>query len=298
MMKKAKNTFLTQIPADLPTTICENLRLICENLRLRCISRGLIKNKFSYRNFNKSQMKEISAFSRNSDSPYPSGKRLDQIGRFRYDPALWKKGCAKQDSARGVSRVPIWLTCLFMIIIYTSPVRNLVLPLCAEDISNGASVAAQDKVELSTEEKIKKAKEYYLTGKQLLGQGNYSAADEEFKKAQQLLKGPSSTLTSKTQPALEPPLAKAENPDLHYNLAVEYLKTNQFAKAAEAFKRVIQLNPKDKDAYYNLGVLYESYLGDKKQAIAYYSKYIKLTSPNEDTSQLKAWIRQIKAEIK
>lgn len=215
-----------------------------------------------------------------------------------------------------------FLTCLFIIIIYTSPVRNFVLPLCAEDISNGASVAAQGEVELSAEQKIKKAKEYYLTGKQLIQQGNYSAADEEFKKAQQLLKESSSTATSKTQPALQSPVAKAwevakkggleeailqyvkaislepQNPDLHYNLAIEYLKTNQFMKASEAFKRVIQLNPKDKDAYYNLGVLYESYFGDKKQAIAYYAKYIKLASRKEDTRQVKAWIRQIKAEIK
>lgn len=214
-----------------------------------------------------------------------------------------------------------FLTCLFIIILHTS-------------------VAAQGEVELSAEQKIKKAKEYYLIGKQLIQQGNYSAADEEFKKAQQLLKESSSTVTSKTQPvlvttpsqpqvspppqpALQSPVAKAwelakkgealeeailqylkaislepQNPDLHYNLAVEYLKTNQFMKASEAFKRVIQLNPKDKDAYYNLGVLHESYLGDKKQAIAYYTKYIKLTSRKEYTSQVKAWIRQIKAESK
>lgn len=197
-----------------------------------------------------------------------------------------------------------FLTCLFIIILYTT-------------------VAAQGEVEFSAEEKLKKAKEFYLTGKELMQQGNYSAADEEFKKAQQLLKGASPPLTSKTpsvllttpgqpqvspppQPALQSPVAKAweaanlqpQNPDLHYNLAVEYLKTNQFTKAAEAFKRVIQLNPRDKDAYYNLGVLYESYLGDKKQAIAYYTKYIKLTSRKEYTSQVKDWIRQIKAESK
>lgn len=159
-------------------------------------------------------------------------------------------------------------------------------------------IPAQQEPELSTGQKAQKAKEHYLIGKQLIQQGNYSAADEEFKKAQQLLKGASSTVTSKTQPVLQSPVAKAENPDLHYNLAVEYLKTNQFMKASEAFKRVIQLNPKDKDAYYNLGVLHESYLGDKKQAIAYYTKYIKLTSRKEYTSQVKAWIRQIKAERK
>lgn len=74
-------------------------------------------NILSYRNFNKPLDEEISAFGRNSDSPYPSGKRLDQIGRFRYDPALWKKGSSdREDSARGLkARVPIWFLMLFLL---------------------------------------------------------------------------------------------------------------------------------------------------------------------------------------
>lgn len=222
-----------------------------------------------------------------------------------------------------------FLTCLFIIILHTIPVRNLVLPLCAEDISNGASVSAQGEVELSAEQKIKKAKEYYLSGKQFIQQGNYSVADEEFKKAQQLLKGLSTALTQgpKQSPAVTPPNFKSlaveawetakkgeseeaishylkaitldpKNSDLHYNLAIEYLKTNQFMKASEALMQVIQMNPKDKDAYYNLGVLYESYFGDKKQAIAYYIQYIKLAGEEKDTGEVKTWIRQMDKEIR
>jgi len=87
------------------------------------------------------------------------------------------------------------------------------------------------------------------------------------------------------------------NPNLHYNLAVEYLKTYNYSLAEEEFKRVIALNPKDKDAYYNLGVLYESYIIDKKQAIICYTQYLRLASRADDRNKVKAWIKQINQEI-
>lgn len=188
---------------------------------------------------------------------------------------------------------------------------------------------------LSQEEKVTRSKEYYQEGKKFLADGNYSEADKAFKKAQGLLsslapdkpftasgertEGPAPTqaaaqpkpslgekacaasLSGSSQEALtlylEAIQLSPENANLYYNAAIEYLKTNQFKKAAQFFQKVIQLNPQDTNAYYNLGVLYESYLQDKRQALHYYSHYLKAASPG-DTQEVKTWISQIKKELR
>ncbi len=88
------------------------------------------------------------------------------------------------------------------------------------------------------------------------------------------------------------------NPSLHYNLAIAYLRTKQYPLAAEAFKKAVQLNSKDKESYYNLGVLYENHLGNKKQALFYYGRYLKLSPLAEDSQKVRLWMLQIKEEFK
>ena len=213
--------------------------------------------------------------------------------------------------------------------------------------------------------------EHYAKGKELNQQGNYAAANEEFKKAQDLMAGtetivmpqPASALAEKSieqapaAPALPTPAVpqkqtkqtakqknkeaaktppvpegvqkQAENyfrealessrngaseqaishykqavsltpnnPNLLYNMAVEYLKMNKFDEAVGLFKAVVELNPKEKDAYYNLGVIYDSYLGDKDMAKFYYNKYLKLATKSDDIREVKGWIAQIDKEKK
>lgn len=173
--------------------------------------------------------------------------------------------------------------------------------------------------------RMQKAKEYFAAGREFVLQGNYTAADSEFKKAQQLLgvtpvlsvakaKPEAAIAASRTVKAKEAVIdmektkdpfsyyAKAiklqpKNSDLHYNLAVEYLKVNEYSRAAEEFKRTLQLNHRDKDACYNLGVLYENYLEDRIQAIYYYSHYIDLAPRAEDVWRVRVWIRDLKMQI-
>lgn len=177
------------------------------------------------------------------------------------------------------------------------------------------------------------AREHFASGKKRMQEGNYSAADEEFKKAQEILKSVSSldvdqkAVAGKTperteekslEPAREinpersrsikPPEnasyyleAVKKNPkdsDLYYNLAVIYLRNQQYADAARSFKKAVSVNPKDKNAYYNLAVLYESYLNDKKQAFDYYARYLRLSSKANDAGEIKSWMDQIKKELK
>jgi tetratricopeptide (TPR) repeat protein len=187
----------------------------------------------------------------------------------------------------------------------------------------GYASAQQPAGRLSGEQKLEKAGQYYAKGKQFIQQGEFARADQEFKKAQQILddsfqSAPAGTL--KAQPTAGVPgdweavqkskpeeiiafLLHAisldpENPDLHYNLAIQYIKANNFKEAADALQQVIKTNPQDKDAYYNLGVLYENYLDDIKKARAYYSHYIKFSPFSDDAAQVKTWIRQIDANKK
>ncbi len=167
---------------------------------------------------------------------------------------------------------------------------------------------------LTRTEIIQRASEYFAKGKELIAREDYLSADEEFKKAQVLLGGPAQALEDSaadkkiekysgqdSQEAIKYYLKivafNPKNPDIYYNLALEYLKSAQYVEAAAALKQVVRLDPDDKDAYYNLGVLYDVYLTDKAQALNCYSQYLKLAPGGKESGQVKLWLGQLKKEI-
>ena len=186
-------------------------------------------------------------------------------------------------------------------------------------------VFGQDRaaVSFSPDEKVKKAKEYYLAGEKYLQEGNYILADEELKKAQDLLGGLPAQEVSPAPASLAvegAPLSSArrawllsqkeqskeaivlylraveiepQNSDLYYNLAIEYLKTRQFSPAANMFLKSLSLNPNQADACYNLGVIYEEQLKDNKKAIEYYQKYLKYAPEAQDKNEVQSWAARL-----
>jgi len=57
--------------------------------------------------------------------------------------------------------------------------------------------------------------------------------------------------------------------------------------------------PLDKDACYNLGVLYEKYLDKPREAIKFYTRYINLADEaDNDAEQVKAWVADIKERMR
>jgi tetratricopeptide (TPR) repeat protein len=175
----------------------------------------------------------------------------------------------------------------------------------------------------SPTDKIKKAKEYYSAGEKYMQEGNYALADEELKKAQDLLGGipPRTAPPAQASPAADEPTVSSarrawllsqkeqskdaiplylraieiepQSSDLYYNLAIEYLKTKQFNQAVKMFLKSLALNQNQADACYNLGVIYEEQLKDNKKAVEYYQKYLKCAPEADDANAVKAWVGRL-----
>lgn len=65
-----------------------------------------------------------------------------------------------------------------------------------------------------------------------------------------------------------------------------------FSEAKAAYERALALDPAHANAAYNLGILYDLYLGDKAQAQAQFERYLSLT-PSGDT-QVSKWLVELK----
>jgi tetratricopeptide (TPR) repeat protein len=175
---------------------------------------------------------------------------------------------------------------------------------------------AQEDAIVSRKAKLEKAKDYFSIGQLFIKEGNYSAANAEFAKAELMLqdaaitapedetgdKTAANTKTDSEKKQVEKAMSyyleeikkETSNPDYYYNLAIDYLNKGQFVLAEESFKLVINLNPLDKDACYNLGILYDNYLGNKEKALKYYQQYLNLAPDAPDAPQVKGWMKAIK----
>jgi len=106
-------------------------------------------------------------------------------------------------------------------------------------------------------EKIEELKSFYSEAVQNHQNGNYSAAENLYKKI--LLKKPDHINTQN-------------------NLAVIYVQTSESKKAIELFEKVLQIEPNNMMANDNLGVVYKD-LGEYEKAIACHEQQIKI-DPN------------------
>lgn len=175
------------------------------------------------------------------------------------------------------------------------------------------------------------AEYYYLKGKQDLLSGNYEEADEAFKEAEKLLseietKGKKEEVSSikKDRGVIEGEdvLNKAKaafqeekldqalnlyqlaseiypgNPDIHYNSGVIYLRKSDYLNATGEFETVISLDSEDSEAYYNLGIIYENFLNNKKKALNYYEKYLSCNLDSKEKKEVEAWVDKLRREVK
>ena len=170
---------------------------------------------------------------------------------------------------------------------------------------------------------ISDAEYYYLQGKRFIMEGDYKRANESFKKAQSVLgeiAGESAADTgekAENVPEKRFVWEKAKimyergdisgaaelysqalklyprNYDLRYNLGVAYLKMKEYSKAAKEFKTVVARNSNDREAHYNLGIIYENYLNNKEKAVYYYKNYLKYAVDEEEKDKVRLWVKEL-----
>src|SRR3990172_873127 len=78
-----------------------------------------------------------------------------------------------------------------------------------------------------------------------------------------------------------------DDPDLYNNRGITFRETGEFKKAEEDYKQSIALKPDFSDAFLNLGILYELYMGKYTDALKYYKEYVKLGG---DRKGVLSWI--------
>ena len=177
----------------------------------------------------------------------------------------------------------------------------------------GPVCCAQDEQE---KKELGQAREFYRAGQKYMLQGDFASANEEFMKAEIVLRSSSEVLLPEAPsggseassggsgaPALPQEKAAAPgnalDPDIYYNLGVGALQKGDFAQAEAAFLRVAELSPLDKEACYNLGVLYEKYLNKPQEAIRFYTRYVNLSDTGDrDVDRVKGWIADLKERMK
>lgn len=63
---------------------------------------------------------------------------------------------------------------------------------------------------------------------------------------------------------------------LYYNLGLAQTMGTNFGPAIEAFEESIALDPRLGYSYYNLGILYSTYIGNLPKAVSFYKKYLEV----------------------
>jgi tetratricopeptide (TPR) repeat protein len=196
--------------------------------------------------------------------------------------------------------------------------------LCGLSLCVSVSLPAQEPPS-EHEALLTQAQKHFTAGKDYSSEGDYTRANEEFKKAEQLLEGElfssganlpllpfdvpleevrmllddaqSAASNDNTKLAIQIYLEALslfpEHPAIHYNLALQYLKQENYWDAARELVWVIRLNPYDKEAYYNLGILYEIFLGNDDLALTYYRKYLELAPLANDRAVVSGWIETL-----
>lgn len=81
----------------------------------------------------------------------------------------------------------------------------------------------------------------------------------------------------------------------HYNLAVAYTKAGMVEEAIDEYNKSLKVDPKNADAWFNLGVLYEGNRNDIQKAISCYEKYLEYKPDAEDKQEIRELISKLQS---
>jgi len=73
---------------------------------------------------------------------------------------------------------------------------------------------------------------------------------------------------------------------LHYNVGNFYFRNKSYQEAVEEYKKALLYQPKDADIHYNLAVVSDEYLGDRKTSLTHYKRYLSLIPPGDESRRI------------
>lgn len=85
----------------------------------------------------------------------------------------------------------------------------------------------------------------------------------------------------------------ADAAKIHYNLGNFYFRNGQHHYAAEEYKKALFYQPNDLDANFNLAVVADDYLEDRKTAIRHYQRYLEIQPDAKDRLQIEERIMDL-----
>lgn len=91
---------------------------------------------------------------------------------------------------------------------------------------------------------------------------------------------------------------KTERSLYQYNLGVVYAQGKRYDEAIEAYRKSIELNPKNAEAHYNLGLLFDRVKSLPDRAAWHYRRYLELKPQAEDRDEVQQWIDMLTASVR
>ena len=95
-----------------------------------------------------------------------------------------------------------------------------------------------------------------------------------------------------------PQALKRENADLHYNLGVVFQEQKRYDAAAREFGLAVKANPGDRDAHFNLALVYDRGQNNRSAAIRHYREYLRLAADSADAAKVRERLAVLEAEQK
>lgn len=84
-----------------------------------------------------------------------------------------------------------------------------------------------------------------------------------------------------------------EKRNMRYNMGVIQTERGQFEGAARSYSQALELDPRDADSHYNLGVLYDDFLKQHNKALHHYREFLRIKPDSADAEQVRSWIMNI-----
>jgi len=201
---------------------------------------------------------------------------------------------------------------------------------CLFQIERGEELPEESKKVPEVREEIR---EYYIQGKKYYHQQQYQQAIAEFQKVLELnpnytkalgyierakkriketkereLKAKEAELKARQEAEVEKKADQTSQLEAarrlkerklayHYNLGLSYDRSGQYKKAVSEYKKALEVAPDDADTHYNLAIIYDDCLKDKKKAIEHYRRYLQLRPDAKDAERVAEWIREAEEEI-